>query len=349
MRMRRGWNWLKRSLLIVMTFIVVTACQGSISHSPVSREASTPSNECRVVSHEMGETEICGQPQRVAALSPHILDSILALGVQPVAYAESTVLNLETFDRPSEQIPFLGEQVTTQPVNVGDRKNPSIEKLALIQPDLILGESWLNQSQYPLLSQIAPTVLVDDSNGNKQRWIYSIEPIAQALGQEQAVKQLIAKHEQQLAATRSQLQPVVTAYPKVLILSVNTLMNDVAIAADSTAGLLLEAIGFHLVFPGSVPPGEIRWLQTSLEVLPTLDADIVIVIGWDASDVYNPAEQLKNKWNQNPVLKEISDAMADRLFFVDYQLWGSITRGPITDQLILQKLPDMLLPLVSSR
>jgi iron complex transport system substrate-binding protein len=25
----------------------------------------------------MGETEVCGQPQKVAALTPHILDSIL--------------------------------------------------------------------------------------------------------------------------------------------------------------------------------------------------------------------------------------------------------------------------------
>lgn len=35
-----------------------------------------------------------------------------------------------------------------------------------------------------------------------------------------------------------------------------------------------------------------------------------------------------------------------RVFFVNYYLWGSHTYGSITDQLILEQLPQMLLPLV---
>lgn len=345
MKLQRWQNWLKRSFPLFLTFLLVAACQGNMAESPVEN-APAGSGECRVVTHEMGETEICGQPERVAALSPHILDSILALGVQPFAYAEVTALNLEKFDNPSEQIPFLGDRVTTQPVNVGDRKNPSLEKLSLIQPDLILGESWTSQAQYQLLNQIAPTLLFTDTKGNRQAWLYDIQPIAKALGREQEAEQLLAAHAEQLETVRSQLKPVVDAYPDVLILAVNTLMNDVAIAADSTAGRLLEEIGFHLVFPESVPPEETRWLQTSLELLPTLDADIVLVIAWDLADPYNPKDQLKAKWNQNPVLQTIPAAQSDRIFFVDYQLWGSVTRGPITDELILNELPEMLLPLL---
>ncbi|GAB4372130.1 MAG: iron-siderophore ABC transporter substrate-binding protein [Elainellaceae cyanobacterium] len=347
MRLQRWQIWLKRSLPLFLSLILVTACQSSISeHSLARRESPAQSNPCRIVTHEMGETEICEQPERVAALSPHILDSMLALGVQPVAYAEVTALNLEKFDNPSQQIPYLGNRVTTRPVNVGDRKNPSLEKLALVQPDLILGEAWTSENQYQLLNQIAPTLLFTDIRGNEQAWIHDIQPIARALDREQEAKQLLATHAQQLADVRSQLAPVVAAYPNVLLLSVNTLMNDVAIAADSTAGRLLEAIGFHLVFPEPIAEDETRWLQTSLEVLPTLNADIVIVIAWDSSDPYNPKDQLKAKWNATPVLQNLSAAKADRLFFVNYQLWGSVTRGPITDELILTKLPTMLLPLL---
>lgn len=352
MRTRRRWNWLKRSLLSLFTLALVTACQHPFSQdSPVRQNAGNlpeQTTSCRVVTHELGTTEVCGQPQRIAVLSPHILDIILALGAQPAAYAESASLNLETFDQPKAQILFLGERVTTQPVNLGDRKNPSLEKLALTQPDLILGEDWLNGRQYPLLKQIAPTVLITDKKGDEHHWIHSIKPIAQALGQEQDVQPLIAAYEQQLATARSQLKPVVNAYPKVLILSADTTLRDMAIAADSTAGVLLEKIGFHLVLPESAASNGTRWMQPSVEVLPTLDADITIVIGWSASNLYHPENQLKAKWNQNPVLSAISAAKADRLFFVDYHLWGSITRGPITDQLILQELSKMLLPLVSN-
>ncbi|MBD3885236.1 iron-siderophore ABC transporter substrate-binding protein [Phormidium tenue FACHB-886] len=338
-------------MLICIAFALVTACQNSGSHNlPVNRIGVTQSIEssasCRTVSHEMGKTEICGQPERVAALSPHILDSILALGKQPVAYAEVTALNLEKFDNPSQQIPYLGDRVTTQPVNLGDRKNPSLEKLALVKPDLILGENWTSQSQYELLSQIAPTLLFTDTKDNEQVWFHDIQPIARALDRAQEAEQLLVAHAEQLKAVRSQLKPVADAYPNVLILAINTLMNDVAIAADSTAGRLLEEIGFRLVFPEPAPAGETRWMQTSLELLPTLSADIVLVIAWNYSDPYNPKDQLKTKWNQNPILQNVPASQSGRVFFVDYQLWGSVTRGPITDELILKQLPEMLLPLL---
>jgi iron complex transport system substrate-binding protein len=351
---RRWRNWLKRSLLLCVTFALVTACQGSIVQnsvqnlplSNVSAASNGSSTACRIVRHDMGETKLCGQPQRVAALSPHILDSMLSLGVQPAAYAEVATLSLEKFDNPSAQIPYLGDRVTTQPVNLGKRENPSLEKLMLVQPDLILGETWTSQDQYQLLNRIAPTLLFSDIKGNKQVWTHDIQLIAKALDREQEAKQLLANHAQQVAEARSQLKPIVDAYPNVLVLAVNTLMNDVAIAADSTAGRLLEEMGFHLVFPKSVQAGEARWLQTSLEILPTLDADIVVVIAWDLSNLYHPEEQLKAKWNKTPLLQTIPAAKAGRLFFVDYQLWGSVTRGPITDELILKKLSELPLKIV---
>jgi ABC-type Fe3+-hydroxamate transport system substrate-binding protein len=70
------------------------------------------------------------------------------------------------------------------------------------------------------------------------------------------------------------------------------------------------------------------------------------VIGWDAAEFYSPQERLKENWNKNPLLKAIPAARAERVLFVDYQLWGSMTRGPITDQLILQRLPELLSPLL---
>lgn len=351
MKFRQWQNWLKRLLLALVAMGLVAACQRStISNSPVNSSstagAAVSTASCRVVTHQMGEMQICGQPQRVAALSPHILDSMLALGVQPIAYAEVTALNLEKFDNPSQQIPYLGSRVTTQPVNVGDRDNPSLEVLKLVKPDLILAESWTAQEEYHLLNQIAPTLLFSDIKENEQIWTHDIQPIAKALDREREAEQLLATHAQRVAEVRTQLQPVVAAYPNVLLVAMNTFMNDVAIAADSTAGRLLEEVGFHLVFPQSVAAGETRWLQTSLEQLPLLKADIVMVIAWDMSNPYNPKEQLKHKWDETPILKTIPAAQAGRIFFVDYQLWGSVTRGPITDELILKQLPEFLLPLL---
>ncbi|WP_228040041.1 ABC transporter substrate-binding protein [Nodosilinea sp. LEGE 07088] len=316
--------------------------------TPLPQAVSDSVEGCRTVEHELGETEICGQPEKIAVLSPHILDIVLALGAQPAAYAETVALGVEKFDNPAEQIPYLGDRITTQPVNLGDRKNPSLEKLTLLKPDLILSEDWLARDNYRLLSQIAPTMLFTDEKSGAQHWRNDIDGIAKALGREEAAEEVNAEYLRQLAAARQSLAPLVETFPKILILSVNSEMTDVAIAADSTVGYLLEEIGFQLVFPEPIATGEMRWLQTSPEILPTLDSDIAIVIGWNASELYNPEAKLKEKWNQTPVFREVPAAKINRIFFVDYQLWGSITRGPITDQLILEKLPEMLLPLLSN-
>lgn len=333
----------------ILAYVWVTACTLPTLPPSVPQATSDSVENCRTVEHELGATEICGQPERIAILSPHILDVGLALGAQPAAYAETVALNVERFDNPAEQIPHLGDRITTQPLNLGDRKNPSLEKLTLLKPDLIMSEDWLVGDNYSLLSKIAPTVLFTDEKNGHQHWRNNIDNIAKALGREEATEQVKAEFLQQLETARQSLTPVVETLPKILILSVNSAMTDVAIAADSTAGYLLEEIGFRLVFPEPVAAGETRWLQTSPEILPTLSSDIAIVIGWDNSKLYNPEATLREQWNKTPVFREMPAAKANRIFFVDYQLWGSITRGPITDELILKKLPEMFLPLLSNR
>jgi iron complex transport system substrate-binding protein len=270
----------------------------------------------------------------------------LALWAQPAAYAESVALDIERFDHPAEQIPHLGDRISTQPLNLGDRKSPSLERLARLKPDLIIGEDWLAGALYSHLASIAPTLLFTDERNGTQHWRHTIQGIAKALGREGAIEQVRAEVSRDLEAARRTLAPVVRALPKILILSANSSMTDVAIAPDSTVGGLLEKIGFQLVFPESVSNGVSRWLPSSPEVLATLEADIILVIGWDASEFYRPETRLKRIWNKNPVLTQIPASRANRVFFVDYQLWGSITRGPITDSLILQRLPEIFTSLL---
>jgi iron complex transport system substrate-binding protein len=344
--MKKLFHSYKFLLLGILACIWVTACISPTPPPSSSPATSDLVEDCRTVEHELEATKICGKPERIAVLSPHILDIVLALGAQPAAYAETVALGVEKFDNPAEQIPYLGDRITTQPVNLGDRKTPSLEKLTLLKPDLIVSEDWLVRDKYSLLAKIAPTMLFTDEKEGHQHWRNDIDGIAKALGREEAAEQVNAEYLQQLETARKSLAPVVVTLPKILILSVNSAMTNVAIAADSTVGYLLEEIGFQLVFPQPVAAGEVRWLQTSPEILPTLDSDIAIVIGWDNSELYKPEATLKEKWNQTPVFREIPAAKANRIFFVDYQLWGSITRGPITDELILQKLPEMLLPLL---
>lgn len=339
-----------RFLLLVLSLaLLVVACQTSVKQPPTASEPTSAKGNCRIVEHEMGETEVCGQPQKVAALSPHILDSILALGVQPAAYAESIDLGIKTFDNPIEQIPYLGRWITTQPIALGDRKSPSLERLASIKPDVIIGEHFNNKDEYSLLTQIAPTLLFSDTNADGQQfWQNDIQGIAQALGREAKAEELLAHYPEKMATAREQLASVVAAYPKVLVIGSSDNLTSAIYQygpEGSTASYLLKKIGFEVVSPqnsSSLPGHDV---QISMEVLPQVKTNLIFVMAWTDDSLKDPQEKVKQQWSKNPLLKQMSAFKEDHVFFVDYYLWGSVTRGPITDELILEQLPQILNPL----
>lgn len=339
--MPRNNHFLTWFILGLCTFILVAACDLSPSSPTSDRTSPASSGSCRMVKHERGQTEVCGQPQKVAALSPHILDSILALGVQPVAYAEATNLKQQRFDKPKEQIPYIGKWVTTQPIALGDRKSPSLERLAKLKPDLILGEDWQVGDSYQLLSKIAPTLLFSDekADGN-QVWQQDIEGIAKALDREGKVKELLETYEQKIITTRTALKPLLEKDPRILILSTN-LIDFMSVAPDSTAGRLIQEMGFKVARPKGIKTNT----RVSFEAIPPIEADIILVLSWsdDQKYFYNPEKLAQIKWRANPLLSSMSASQAGKVYFVDSQLWGSNIRGPLTDQLILEALPNLLL------
>ncbi|MEM9092315.1 MAG: hypothetical protein AAGC93_26725 [Cyanobacteria bacterium P01_F01_bin.53] len=125
-RLKRVANWL---LLSVLTVSLIIGCglARNDSANPTSEAAVQPASGCRVIQHDLGETEVCGQPQKVVTLSAHILDLLLSLDVQP--FASTLTLNVHTgevFDKPARQIPYLGERLTGQPINLGRDHTPSL-------------------------------------------------------------------------------------------------------------------------------------------------------------------------------------------------------------------------------
>jgi iron complex transport system substrate-binding protein len=344
-----------RPLLIIgiCSLILIVAC-GREAYLKGNRSPDSPTNDlpisnsksCRLVEHEMGKTEICGKPQKVAALSPHILDSMLALGVQPAAYAEAENLNIQTYDNPASQIPYLGKWVTTKPMGIGDRDSPSLERLSLIQPDLILGEEWNNKDEYSLLTQIAPTLLFSDSKNpdEVQSWQQNINGIAKALDKEAQAEELIAAYNRQIAQAQTALQQVLQVYPRVFLISSNLEATYLESQPESTAGKLLQEIGFEIVRP----PGFSDSRATiSWEMVPQIETDLIIVMSWSNDSIVNTEPTLREKWANNPLLKSMPIFQQGRVFFVDYYLWGGVTRGPLSDRLILEALPDLLLSSVA--
>lgn len=343
--MNKTDRFFQSALLFLLMIFLSCSCG---SHSPpIQPEATSPvSANCRMIAHAKGQTEICGVPRQVAALSPYILDMMLSLGVEPAGYSAADVtsdlLRQSKFDQPSQQIPYLGSRITTQPVNLGDRHSPSLEALAQLDPDVILGEDWQgSQSQYELLSQIAPTVLVDDEAGG---WQQSIRVVAQVLDRAAQLEQTMAEYEAHIAEVRQQLAPVTEKYPRVLLLSSGNLKREIRTYYCSEFSRLLKALGFQLVRQkGNSPECS---SQLSVEVLPQLNADIIMVVAYDETEQGDDQgwQARRREWSKIPTLQQMPVTRAGRVYFIDARL--STMRGPLAANVILELYLDRLAPLI---
>ena len=145
-------SWVKSFILMTLSLVLVTAChQSEPLQSDMLSESKTSVEACRTVQHVLGEACIPLNPQRIVILDEfYLLDNLSALEIKPVGYTPCLVCTSSD---------VLSEYIADVPA-LGDMDAPSLEKIVSLKPDLILGLEWQEKS-YPLLSEIAPTVMVD--------------------------------------------------------------------------------------------------------------------------------------------------------------------------------------------
>ena len=361
---KRIASWL---MLSILTASLVVGCGLAANHhgsgdDPTGDTSTQSASACRVIEHDLGETEVCGEPQKVVTLSLHMMDLLLSLDKQPIA--STMTLNIhqgDSFDNPAQQIPYLGDRLTTQPVNLGSDHTPSIERLFALEPDLIIGEASRSADEYDLLSQIAPTLLWDNRTG-QGNWQESLRDIAMALGQGEKAETVIQQVEARIADVRADFAEVVATHPNLLVLGANNPDEGfLVIDPDGYLGELLSSIGFQLIPP---PPGALDAANPlmSIEVLPTLnEADSIIVLGWnadvdeglensDASSDESATQQIEShqgraiqqNWQANAIAQSLTASEENRVYFATFYKWNGLN-GPAGAELILAELRQFFL------
>lgn len=343
-------RYLALSLLMALAIV---ACQRPDHQSDETMVVvSSDGPDCRTIEHKLGATEICGQPQRIVVLGPYVLEPLLALNVQPVGYADHVAFHQGDYTAPSQQIPYLGHLITQPLANVGVARNPSLEAIVKVKPDLILGADPISSRHYETLSTIAPTLLFDhtDTVGN-------LNAMAQALNRTEQAEEVLTQTQKQIASAQKAFANVVATYPQVAFLFASTDVQTLSIPVRPVGlcNSLVETLGFQEIAPPGLDKDSSRPLAPiSLEALPDLlnDADIVIVLGSNFSDLNqfdsmdNFAEHqlspLKQSWEKNSITQSINASQAGRVYFLPSYLCGAVP-GPIGTELYLKELEAQLL------
>ncbi|MEI8412448.1 MULTISPECIES: ABC transporter substrate-binding protein [unclassified Kribbella] len=174
--------------LFAVTALALTGCGGSSDDESPDAAGSAGAGFPRTVEHAMGKTEIPTKPKRVVALDASFVDATLILDTPVVGYTDYRSINGKLPD-------YLGEDRTTygsEAQAVGTLAEPNLEKIAALDPDLIITAKVRHEKLYDQLSAIAPTVMSETTGPT---WKDNIRLEAKALGQEDLAEKEISSYE----------------------------------------------------------------------------------------------------------------------------------------------------------
>ncbi len=267
----------------------------------------------RVIEHAMGETEVAEKPERVVVLDTGELDSAMTLGVTPVGAVEA----VERLGYPS----YLDG--TDEIENVGTIEQPNLEKIASLDPDLILSSKLRHEAIYGQLSKIAPTVFTESTGVT---WKENFEVHAEALGRTEEAGTVKKEYQ---ARVDEFGQAIGDNPPEVSV--VRFLPGDTRIyQKESFIGTVLEDAG--LPRPESQDVEDFAIMNASAELIPEMGGDVIFVA------TYGPEEEsTKQEITNDPLWQQLAAVQQGRVYEVSDDLWmlgiGYMAANGVVDDL----------------
>ncbi|WP_039759132.1 siderophore ABC transporter substrate-binding protein [Bartonella queenslandensis] len=180
-------KWVTSVLLIAISFATVLWTQMSIANTSVKTNIT--------IDHVSGTTSVPASPQKVVVFDIAALDNMNRLGIK-------AVVGIPEGKKPS----YLQQFDDAKYEKIGTLFEPDYEKIATLQPDLIIISSR-TQAKYNDLSKIAPTIDLTVGNENSLEDIKrNMSILGKIFGKEQEAEKEIAKLNETLAEVRKNTQ-----------------------------------------------------------------------------------------------------------------------------------------------
>ncbi|OUQ86934.1 iron citrate ABC transporter substrate-binding protein [Brevibacillus brevis] len=295
--------------------VLLTGCGSAEQKQPAAGQDNAKTAQKRIVKHELGETEITGDPKRVVALEYSFVDGLWELGVTPVGIAQEKDKDVEG---------LIGKKIEYTPV--GTRQQPSLEVISSLQPDLIIGDLNRHKDIYKDLQKIAPTIILKSRNSTYQENLSSFATIGEALNKQKEAEQRLIKHKEIIAEFKKKVQ---AGDSRKVMLGVFRADSLSAHGSKSFDGELLEMIGIKNAIQDAPEPT----VKISLEQMVQWDPDVIFLAEAD--------DALLNEWKQNPLWNNITAVKNQEVHKVNRDLWTRY-RGLKSAERIVEEAVNLL-------
>ena len=223
------------TFLILFLALITAACgannagsdEGAADQNTGTSETSA--DETVTVTHSLGETTVKKNPQKVVVFDFGALDSLDQMGVDIAGIPKSGTVP-----------PYLEKFTADTYENVGSLKEPDFEKLAVIEPDLII-ISGRQAELYEEFTEIAPTISVElDLNNYIESFQNNMRMLGEIFGKEDFVEGELAKIDEKIKQVRAEVESL---GENALIVLVNEGKVS-AFGPKSRFGIIHDVLGF---------------------------------------------------------------------------------------------------------
>ena len=293
---------LRRAVLPVALATAAALLTGCGTDSSVSAEEQSTGSDAsfpRTVTHDKGTTEIPERPQRIVALDNSLVEAVVLLE-RPLVGGISSYRDQTDFP------PYLGDAVDDTE-DVGPLDAPDLEAIAALEPDLIVSATVRHEALYDELGKIAPTVFVKTTG---PQWRENVTFLGQVLGAEEKAADELAEYKERAKAVGDAVNEK-AGNPSISIVRFldgpTRLMQK-----QSFIGHILSDAGLARPAPQDVDDFA---LEVGEEGIRSADGDHVFVTS------YSGGEESKERFQRNPLWKELSAVKAGAVTDVPDEIW----------------------------
>src|SRR5690625_1936448 len=291
---------MKRVLYGLAILILALVAVGCSSNTDEGSNSDETSNEMITIEHELGSTEVKKNPEDIVVFDFGILDTLDELGID--------VVGLPQMNIPS----YLDKYASDDYENVGSLKEPDFEKIAEINPELII----ISSRQAELMDQfeeIAPTVYLGlDTSRYLDSFKENMGVVAELFDKEEEM-------EEKRAALDEEIADVVAQAEELNENALIVLANDDKISAygpSSRFGIIHDVLGVEPADDGIEV--STHGMNVSFEYVADTNPGILYVI--DRSAAIGEGEVAK-QLIENPLVERTDAYKNDRIYYLDPDFW----------------------------
>ncbi len=222
---------------------------------------AVPAPGLRIVADETGRSlRLPDHPHRIVCLAPSITDTVYAIGAgaDVVAISDFTLYPAEALQKPS----------------IGGVLRPSLERIAVLHPDLAIGIAQFNDADSIRgIERLGVPVFLVSPHGLAGLY-RSIESIGRALGRQPEAGSLAGRLRQRERRVREQASSFLAGKPRPTVFFAISLSPCITAGRGAFVTELLEAAGARSV-TDDLPR---EWINLSIEAVVARQPEFVLLL-----------------------------------------------------------------------